>query len=102
MMSVNQMSVYHTMLEVYNIVKYSYSDQIRNKWESIKEITHILRSETRNDIKIPKRPTTKCSGFSYFGAKLFNMLPCDTKESKNSCIFKANIKSWIWQKIPSY
>ena len=70
------------MLEAYYIVKYSSSDQIENKWENKKENTHILRSETRNDIKIPKKPTTKCSGFSYFGAKLFNMLPCDIKEQK--------------------
>ena len=102
MMSVNQMSIYHTILEAYNIVKYSSSDQMRHKWESKKENTYYLRSESRNDMMIPKKSTTKCIGFTYFGAKLLNMLPSDIKESENSSIFKAKLNNWIWQKIPSY
>ena len=102
MMSVNQMIIYHTIVEAYNIVKYSSSDQIRHKWESKKETTYCLGSESNNDIMIPKKSTTKCIGFTYFGAKLLNMLPSDIKRNEHSSIFKAKLKNWIRQKIPSY
>ena len=33
MFSVNQMAVYHTLLESYNVIKNSTSEQIKTKWE---------------------------------------------------------------------
>ena len=66
------------------------------------EKKYILRSDTRNDTKVPKKPGNKCKGFSYFGSKLLNLLPCDIKETKNSNNFKSKIKEWIWKNIPSY
>ena len=33
MMSVNQMNVYHTILEAFNVVRNSSSEQIKMKWE---------------------------------------------------------------------
>ena len=52
MMSVNQMCVYHTVIEAYNVVKYSSSKQIKMKWEDKFENTYSLRSETKNSLKI--------------------------------------------------
>ena len=75
MMSVNQISVYHTLLEAYNIMRYSSSDQIHMKWTNISEKKYSLRSITNNDLKVPEKPMLKCLGFTYNGAKLFNMLP---------------------------
>ena len=37
MMSVNQISVYHTLLEAYNIMRHSSSEQIHMKWTNIRE-----------------------------------------------------------------
>ena len=54
------------------------------------------------DTKVPKMPKDKSKGFSYFGAKLLNILPYDVKETESSNIFKAKIKQWIWHNIPSY
>ena len=102
MMSVNQMCIYHNLLEAYNVVKNSSSEQIKLKWENKNENQYQLRSSARNDTKIPKMPRNKCKGFSYFGAKLLNLLPCDVKATENSNTFKAQIKQWIWQNIPSY
>ena len=33
MFSVNQMNVYHTILETYNVIRNSSSEQIKKKWE---------------------------------------------------------------------
>ena len=34
--------------------------------------------------------------------KLFNKLPSEIKEIKNSKKFKALTKAWIWKNIPAY
>ena len=49
-----------------------------------------------------EKPSKKCTGFSYSGAKLFNILPGDIKKCSNQNKFKSMIKEWIWQEIPSY
>merc|ERR1712051_968782 len=74
MMSVNQMAVYHTLLEAYNVMSHLSSEQIKMKW----------------------------MGFTYNGAKLFNMLPPQTREIKDPNAFKTEMKNWIWENILSY
>ena len=102
MMSVNQIDIYHTIIEAYNVLKNSSSEQLKMKWESKQENKYLLRSVTTNDIKIPDKPTKKCSRFSYYGSKLFNKLQTSNKETHNPYTFKALVKSWIWKTIPSY
>ena len=104
MFSVNQMAIYHSLLETYNIKRKSASEQIKLKWEDKKVNTCSMsfRSSTNNDVKIPEKPSKKCTGFSYSGAKLFNILPGDIKKCLNSNKFKSMIKEWIWREIPSY
>jgi hypothetical protein len=102
MMSVNQISVYHTLLEAYNIMRYSSSEQIHTKWTNISEKKYSLRSITNNDLKVPEKPRLKCLGFTYNGAKLYNMLPLQMRETKNPNTFKIMAKDWIWNNIPSY
>ena len=101
-MSVNQLAIYHTLLEGYNIVKKSSSEQIQLKWTEKSETNCILRSAARNDIKIPIKPTSKCTGFSYTGAKLYNLLPKEIRETQSSSLFKCLTKRWIWMNIPSH
>ena len=102
MMSVNQMCNYHTILETYNVIRKSSSDQIKMKWLNRHEKKYLLRSETKNDLKIPEKPMSKCKGFSYYGAKLYNKLPSDLKETTNVNSFKSVVKAWIWKNIPAY
>ena len=102
MMSVNQMCVYHTVIEAYNVVKYSSSKQIKMKWEDKFENTYSLRSETKNSLKIPEKPMKNCTGFTYCGAKLYNQLPRSVKETPNQSTFKIQLRKWIWENIPSY
>ena len=101
MMSVNQISVYHTLLEAYNVMSHLSSEQINMKWKII-EKKYALRSFTNGDVKVPEKPKLKCLGFTYNGAKLLNMLPNQIRETKDSNTFKTMAKEWIWEKIPSY
>ena len=100
-MSVNQISVYHTLLEAYNVMSHLSSEQINMKWKII-EKKYALRSFTNGDVKVPEKPKLKCLGFTYNGAKLLNMLPIQIRETKDSNTFKTMAKEWIWEKIPSY
>ena len=102
MMSVNQMAVYHTLLEAHNVMTNSASEQIKSKWVEKTEYNYSLRSETKNQLKVPEKPSKKCTGFTYNAPKLWNMLPCNIKETLNGATFKTLIKNWIWQQIPSY
>ena len=100
-MSVNQISVYHTLLEAYNVMRHLSSEQINMKWKLI-ERKYALRSATEKQLNVPKKPKLKCLGFTYNGAKLFNMLPIEMKKVEDPSAFKNMTKKWIWENIPSY
>ena len=102
MMSINQMAVYHTLLESYNIVRNSASEQIKLKWTDDSEKKYILRSITSSDLKVPEKPNVKSAGFTYWGAKLYNLLPKNIRETQNASVFKSLTKKWIWTNIPAY
>ena len=102
MMSVNQMAIYHILLEGYNILKNSASEPILEKWRDISEHNQKLRSYKNKVLKVPIRPTLKCTGFTYLGSKLMNMLPTHIRNTQNPCTFKNLTKEWIWNEIPSY
>ena len=66
------------------------------------ERKYALRSSSNKGLKVPEKPKLKFLGFTYNGAKLFNMLPNQMKEIDNPNIFKNMTKDWIWKTIPSY
>ena len=70
------------------------------KWENKPEHEYSFRNE--KELNIPKKPKKTCIGFTYHGAKLFNMLPKSIKEAKSPKVFKVQIKKWIWENTPSY
>ena len=102
MMSVNQMTVYHTLLESYNIMRNSASEQIQMKWLDNREKNYALRNVAKNELIVPEKPISKCAGFTYHGAKLLNMLPKNLRENENPDTFKNQTKEWIWKNIPSH
>ena len=57
MMSV---SVYHTLLEAYNVMRHLSSEQIHMKWTII-EKKYALRSITNKNLKVPEKPKLKCT-----------------------------------------
>ena len=59
------------------------------KWTII-EKKYALRSITNKDLKVPEKPKLKCLGFTYNGAKLFNMLPPQMRETKDPNMYLQN------------
>ena len=60
------------------------------------EKKYALRSITNKNLKVPEKPKLKCMGFTYNGAKLFNMLPPQMKETKDPNTFKTMMKNLIY------
>ena len=101
MMSVNQMSIHHTIMEVFNILYNKSSEQISNKYSH--HGRHSLRKNTNNFIRVPElHEHRNCTGFTYCGTKIFNSLPIKTRETQDRNIFKTLVKKWIWDEVPSY
>ena len=98
MLSVNQMAVYHTVMEAYNIITKNASDQLTKKLKMHKG-KHSERCAAINALFVPETPRKKCKDFSYFGPKLYNMVPKYIKEAKKTDDFKIKLKEWIWEKI---
>ena len=71
------------------------------KWTESNQKIYSLRSIAKNDLKIPEKPVPKCIGFTYCGAKLYNMLPRNIRETLNPSTFKNLTKDWIWKNVPS-
>ena len=101
MMSVNQICIYHTLLETYNIMRNLASEEIHLKWTDTSEKKYSLRNISKNVLKVPEKPVPKCLGFTYNAAKLFNLLPRNLREMTNENTFKIQTKEWIWKNIPS-
>ena len=98
MLSVNQMAVYHTVMEVYNIINRKASDQLQRKLNK-HDGKHSERSAANNDLYVPEKPRKRCTGFSYIGPKLYNMIPKGIKEATTADDFKDLLKGWIWKNI---
>ena len=71
------------------------------KWKLI-ERKYALRSTTEGQLNVPEKPKLKCLGFTYNGAKLFNMLPIKMKKEEDPNTFKTLTKECIWENIPAY
>ena len=82
LMSVNQISLYHTILEVYNVINKSSSDQLKEKFRPEEQRAYTLRSQTEEKLKVPTRPAVKSTGFSYLGPKVWNHLPMEVRMIK--------------------
>jgi hypothetical protein len=55
-----------------------------------------------HDEEFAFRTKTIITGFTYNGAKLFNMLPVQMRKLEDPNTFKAMTKDWIWENIPSH
>ena len=78
MISVNQMAAYHMIMYVFNLIHNSYSEQIQNTY--IYQERHSLRKNANNFVSVAEKPMPRCT---YCGAKLFNNLPNDIRETQD-------------------
>ena len=98
MFSLNQMAVYHSVMEAYNIINKKASDQLQKNL-NMHEGKHSERSAANNELYVPEKPRKRCTGFSYIGPKLYNVIPKGIKEAKTADDFKDQLKGWIWKNI---
>ena len=101
MYSVNQMNIYHVLLEAFNIINFGSADKIQEKWEINNNERHYSNRRAQN-VRVPKVDHVRCQGFSLHGAKIWNQLPECLKAIKNADAFKAKVKNYIWETFPSY
>ena len=100
MMSINQLSCYHILLEVQKIMFRNSSEQLKNKLVQVQESGYALRSQSRGDLVIAQKPSRGCAGFTYFGPKLYNRLPKEMRDTRESGPFKRKMKKWVKDNIP--
>ena len=101
MMSVNQLAVYHVGIEMFNVITKHSAETIREKIILQENPRYQLRNRDSGKVKVPDRPNKSCIGFSYTGPKLWNFLSEEIRLTTNTSQFKAQLKSWIWENIPS-
>ena len=78
MMSVNQMAVYDMIMEVFNIIHNSSSEQIQNTY--IHKERRSLRKNANNFVRVPEKPMKRCTSFTYCGSKVCNSMYLMTSE----------------------
>ena len=93
-LTVNQLLVYHTLLQVY---------RIRHSGEP-EYLFHILGKSSRNgriSTPVPKLQLVRDS-FTYRGAHWWNSLPSDVRNMKKVSGFKRAVKKWIIDRVPRF
>ena len=61
-----------------------------------------VRRKRESEVKVHVPDHVTCQGFAWYGAKMWNELPAETREMKNHDSFKVAVKRYIWENIPSY
>ena len=97
-MSVNQLTTYHYLMETYNIINHGSSEKLQVKL--------MPKSAKSKSLTVPLVKKSSCRGFGYYAARLWNKLPAkvrisamnvkDKANQKSRLLsFKKSIKSWI-------
>ena len=99
-MSINQLSIYHTAVDMFNIIHNASSDSLQKKMK-IQQKGYQLRCLEDGKVRVPPKGKKSCTGFSYNGPKLWNYLPDHIRKTTKRNIFKDKMKDWIRENIPS-
>ena len=99
-MSVNQLSVYHVAMDMFNIINHASSDTLQREFK-IEQGRYEFRSVEDGKVKVPEKMKKSCTGFGYIGPKLWNYLPVHIRKTNIQEIFKYKMKEWIWESMPS-
>ena len=100
MLSVNQLSVYHTAIEMFNIINLKSSVPLHEEMKMVPR-GYNLRGLEDGKVKVPDKGKKSCNGFHYMGPKLWNHLPGHIRKTTIKSIFKEKLKDFIWEQIPS-
>ena len=102
MFSINQLTCYHVLLEAFKVINYESSDIILKKWLPKEERHYPFSEKRQKEVKVVVPDHVSCRGFAWYGAKMWNLLPVETRELTNPESFKVAMKRYIWDNIPSY
>ena len=69
MLSVNQLSVYHTAIEMFNIINLKSSVPLHEEMKMVPR-GYNLRGLEDGKVKVPDKGKKSCNGFHYMGPKL--------------------------------
>ena len=100
MMSVNQLSCYHTAIEMFNVINNNSSASLHEEMIQVPK-GYRLRGLEDGTVQVPERGKKSCNGFHYTGPKLWNFLPSHIRKTTIRNIFKEKVKDFIWEHIPS-
>ena len=99
-MSVNQLSCYHVAIEMFNVINNMSSETLHEEMKMV-STGYNLRGLEEGKVKVPEKGKKSCNGFHYIGPKLWNFLPGHIRKTTIKNIFKAKLKDFIWENIPS-
>ena len=100
MMSVNQLSCYHTAIEMFNIINNKSSASLHEEMKQVPK-GYSLRGLEDGTVNVPEKGKKSCNGFHYMGPKLWNSLPSHIRKTTIRNVFKEKLKDFIWESIPS-
>ena len=100
MMSVNQLSCYHTAVEMFNIINFKSSASLHEELIQVPK-GYGLRGLEDGTVKVPDKGKKSSNGFHYMGPKLWNFLPSHIRKTTIKDIFQEKLKDFIWENIPS-
>ena len=100
MLSVNQLSCYHVAIEMFNIINFKSSESLYEEMK-VAPKGYSLRGIEDGKVQVPEKGKKSCNGFHYIGPKLWNFLPSHIRKTTIRNIFKAKLKDFIWEHVPS-
>ena len=100
MFSVNQLSCYHTAIEMFNIINHKSSPTLHEEMKIVPR-GYSLRNLEDGKVLVPEKGKKSCMGFHYLGPKLWNFLPGHIRKTTIRSILKDKLKDFIWENIPS-
>ena len=99
MMSVNQLSCYHTAIEMFNVINNNSSAALHEEMIQVPK-GYSLRGLEDGTVLVPGKGKKNCNGFHYMGPKLWNSLPAHIRKTTKRNIFKDKLEEYIWENIP--
>ena len=100
-MSVHQLGVFHTLLQVFNIVHSGQPEYLAKKLQLRKpKDEYVFPQRQINTIDVRGYLTLSRSGFVYRGAQLWNSLPTDMRQQSEYKAFKIELRQWVNINVP--
>ena len=100
-MSVHQLGVFHTLLQVFNIVHSGQPKYLAKKLQLRKpKDEYVFPQRQINTIDVRGYLTLSRSGFVYRGAQLWNSLPTDMRQQSEYKAFKIELRQWVNINVP--